>query len=219
MIVAFHGKLKSGKDTAGERLAQMVDLPSTRLSFAAPLKESAAALLDIDVQDWETYKNDPDVKIMLSVGYVEQEIVDDWDDDANPLVVSVEVPNLIREFTAREFLQRYGTESHREIFGSDFWVEQAVAQYRLRPDELCYVTDARFVNEAAAVRGLGGIVIRVLGADDNTGSHASEVGLPDDLITFEIDNSIRDDDFENLDSQLASIASMLGLPLKQEAFA
>lgn len=212
MIVGFHGKLKSGKDTAGERLAQLVDLPSMRLSFAAPLKESAAALLDIDVQDWETYKNDPDVKIMLSVGYIDAGLELDTEE-------YIEAPNVIRSFTAREFLQRYGTESHRDIFGGDFWVEQAVAEYRLNPNAFHYVTDCRFHNEAAAVRGLGGVIIRVIGADENTGSHASEAGLPDELITFEIDNSIRDDNFANLDSQLLGIASMLGLPIKREVFA
>ena len=25
--------------------------------------------------------------------------------------------------TFREFLQRYGTEAHRDVFGKDFWLE------------------------------------------------------------------------------------------------
>lgn len=214
MIIGFTGKLGSGKDAAGERLAHIVGLDTQRISFAASLKESSAALLDIDPRDWEAYKNDPEVKIMLSVGYVDEEYA-----APNGDIHELLAPNVIREFTAREFLQRYGTEAHRDIFGGDFWVEQALASYRVTNDELVYVTDCRFQNEAAAVRGLGGILVRVLGVDEAEVTHRSEIGLPDELITFEIDNSIRDDNFANLDAQLTSIAFALGIPLKSEALA
>lgn len=208
-LIAFHGKLGSGKDTAGERLAEMVVCPTERLSFAAKLKESAAALLDIPVEDWEKYKNDPDVKIMLSVG---------WTKEAPMIGVPdymLEAPNVIREFTAREFLQRYGTESHRDVFGTNFWVEQALSSYDYDDACLTYLTDCRFENEAVATRGLGGYVIEVIGPVDETGSHASEVRLPESLIHFTIDNTRRDDDFADLDRQLASVASLIGVPLNQ----
>lgn len=206
-LVAFHGRLGSGKDTAGERLAAMVDVPTQRVSFAAPLKQSAAALLDIPVEDWETYKNDPETKIYLTSGYEAVE---------HTLAGSIEGPKVIREFTAREFLQRYGTESHREVFGDNFWVEQALGGY-YTDNSLTYVTDCRFVNEAEAVVIRGGVVVRVIGANEETGTHASETPLPDDLITFEIDNSIRGDDFASLDNALITLANYVGLPIKQEA--
>lgn len=220
MIIGFTGKLGSGKDTAGARLARLVNLETVRLSFAAPLKESAAALLDIDPIDWETYKNDPEVKIHLTVGFRETPtyVASDWDADGNPIVFEVEEPNVIRTFTAREFLQRYGTESHRDVFGGDFWVEQAMRNYHRTPDTLYYVTDVRFANEAAAVRGLGGVIIRVLGENEETGTHASEAGVPDKYITFEIDNSIRDDGYANLEQQLQSILQTLGIPQRDAAF-
>lgn len=207
MILAFHGKLGSGKDTAGERMARMVDQPAIQISFARALKASAAALLDIDPLDWETYKNDPDVLIHLSVGYTTARGVD----------LDVEEPNVIRQFTAREFLQRYGTEAHREIFGSDFWVEQALSVVS-HWNDFYYVTDCRFPNEATAIRKRGGYIVRVHGENEETGGHISEAGLPDELITFEIDNSVRGDSFFSLDQQLLSIASYLGLPLKETVF-
>lgn len=204
-LVAFNGKLGSGKDTAGERLAEMSVVPATRLSFARLLKESAAALFGIPVEDWETYKNDPDVKILLQVGY-EDFILDDG--------TVLEQPRIIVELTAREFLQRYGTESHRDIFGADFWVEQALRNYYYEATGLTYITDCRFENEANAVRALGGVVVNVVGADDNTGTHLSEAGLPSNLVNFVIDNTQRDDDYQSLDQQLRSIASVVGIPVQ-----
>lgn len=213
-LVAFHGRLGSGKDTAGERLASMVAVPANRLSFAAPLKESAAALLDIPVEDWETYKNDPEVKILLQVGWTEEEVP-----TGDPhKTVTAEAPNIVREFTAREFLQRYGTESHRGIFGDNFWVQQALAQYQYSPShpELTYVTDCRFENEALAVLQLGGVIVAVIGENEETGTHASETPLPVGLTTFAIDNTTRDDNFAALDSALMSLCATLGLPVKKE---
>lgn len=215
MIIAFTGKLGSGKDTAGERMVNMVDLPGRRVSFAAPLKESAAALFDIPVEDWEVYKNDPDAKVFLAVGYTDPLLVVYEDGEA----YDVSAPNVIREFTAREVLQRYGTESHREIFGDNFWAEQAEKKLVSYEQEFIYITDARFENEALTIKRNGGLIVRVIGANDETGAHASEAGLPDEYITFEIDNTVRDDSFLNLDTQLAHIAQAVGLPLKASAFA
>lgn len=211
-LIAFHGKMGSGKDTAGERLAEMVTIPTERLSFARKLKESAAALLDIPVESWETYKNDPDVKILLQVGWTDERIPTDIPFGGD---LEVEAPNITKEFTARQFLQRYGTESHRDVFGTNFWVEQALSKYDYDDARLTYLTDCRFENEAIATRGLGGYVVEVIGPDDDTGSHQSEARLPEHLIHFTIDNTRRDDDFADLDRQLASVASLIGVPLNQ----
>lgn len=203
MLIAFNGKLKSGKDTAGERLAEMTEWDAIQVSFAKPLKESAAALLDIDPVEWETYKNDPEVRILLADG---------WRDGPE----GYEEPNIIREFTAREFLQRYGTESHRDKFGSDFWVKQALDDYYPMPGVYFYVTDCRFINEAEAIKNVGGIVVRVIGEDSDGDAHISEIGLPDSYIDFEIDNSRRDDDFYALDHTLVNLAQVIGLPIYRE---
>ena len=219
-LIAFSGRLGSGKDTAGERLAAMVDVPTYQLSFARLLKESAAALFDIPVKDWETYKNDPDAKVLLQVGWDEAEIVQDHTDDGDPITNPVDVPHIVKEFTAREVLQRYGTEAHRKVFGDDFWVDQAMVTYDANQERnkfLFYVTDCRFSNEALAVLNRGGVVVRVTGANEETGTHASETPLPNEYITFDIDNSIRDDNFAALDHMLKGLANYLGLPLKAEA--
>lgn len=209
MLVGFNGLKSSGKDTAGTRLAAMVEQDAFRLSFARQLKESAAALFDIPVEDWETYKNDPTVQIHLAVGWRDSGFTDKVFDGEE-----LQEPNVIRTFTAREFLQRYGTESHRAIFGDNFWIDQALDN-RIAfgsPSSLYYVTDCRFVNEARAIRDRYGVIVRVIGPEDESAdTHVSEAPLPDEYITFEIDNTIRDDGFVNLDRQLIGIASLLGL--------
>ena len=226
MIVGFGGALSAGKDTAGKRFANMIDMPSVQISFAAKLKASVAALLDVDVNEFDRWKNDPEVKLFLSDGeYVA------YEDDENHLVG----PLVIREFTFRTVLQRYGTESHREIFGSDFWVDQALSPAD-DPTILYYVTDVRFDNEVEGVKQRGGPVIQILTGDEpeiaeavrqdpegvetvfyydlKTGDpiHPSEV--PPVGFTHTIMNDVRDDNFRNLDNQLSALVMELGLPLK-----
>jgi hypothetical protein len=226
MIIGFGGALGSGKDTAGRRLAQMVDMPSVQISFAAKLKASVAALFDVPVGDFDRWKNDPSVKVFVSDGeYVA------YEDDENHLTG----PLVIREFNWRQILQRYGTESHRDVFGQDFWVDQAL-NAATDPDVLYYVTDVRFDNEVDGVVRRGGPVVQVLTGnepeiverfmqdhegvetvfyyDAETGDkiHPSEV--PPNGFTRTLMNDVRNDGFANLDKQLRDLALERGLPLK-----
>ena len=205
MLVGFSGKIGSGKDAAGIRLGYLTDWETEHLSFARKLKESAAALFDIDMEAWESYKNDPLVRIRLV------EIIMDCGTvpDGEELIVA--------DFSAREFLQRYGTESHRAVFDDDFWVEQAMKNYHRLPELVYYFTDCRFENEAQAIKQRGGVIIKVIGLDEETGDHVSESGLPEYLIDFQIDNNVRNDNFYNLDRRLASLCvNTLGIPIATE---
>jgi len=236
MIIGFGGALGSGKDTAGRRLAQMVDMPAQQISFASKLKASVAALLDVDVADFDQWKNDPDAKLYLAIGY------ETFEETVKGTVL--EQPKITREFTFREILQRYGTEAHRDVFGQDFWVDQAL-DAATDPSVLYYVTDVRFDNEVEGIKARGGEVVQILTGREpeieesrygvfptdfnghettvyfnkETGVeiHASEV--PPKGFTRRILNHIRDDDFAWLDHHLRLMALATGLPLKQEATA
>lgn len=192
MILGLHGKMGAGKDTVYERLLELYDFKTVRISYADKLKESVAALLGLTRDQIETYKNTTDAVVTFDGGW------------RGP----------IKRQTFREFLQRYGTESHREIFGQDFWLDSALPLPRYEEDldgqsrlvgptyndgALYVVTDVRFPNEAERIRRLGGAIVKVVGPDENTGDHASEQTLPCD---YTIDNTIRDDDFANLDHEL-----------------
>lgn len=208
MIIGLHGKMGAGKNEAARRLALLSALPVVEVSFARKLKESAAALLGCTVDDLERWKNDPASRVAV-LG---------WNTSAlGPQFTTYEAQ------TVRSFLQRYGTEAHREVFGSDFWLDVALpfdGDTNARgycdgyDDALYVVTDARFPNEGQRVRDLGGVVLGIRGPNENTGDHASEQTIECDEW---IDNIARDDNYATLDLALAGLLLRHGLALKVDA--
>jgi hypothetical protein len=182
MIVGLHGKKGHGKDATLERMKLITPDMFAHHSFAAKMKASACALLNIDLDTMERLKRENRPCITV------------WDGE-----------DVLEEITMRVFLQRYGTESHRDIFGQSFWVDLAMAPaLRDERDGLVPVfTDCRFPNEAEAVLSDGGVVFHIVGIDEEgDDDHPSEVVLPPRLITATIDNTVRDDGFASLDAQL-----------------
>lgn len=179
----------SGKDTVYARLAELhADFPVRRLSFADRLKQSAAALLNVDVDTLDNWKRNDAVWLEVCEQHAGG-------------MVSIRVQQSIREF-----LQRYGTESHRDVFGTNFWIDQAIEQAE-DENALYVVTDVRFANEAEAILERGGVMAQIYGPDEDTGSHASEQPLPASLITTVIDNTVRDDSYTQLDEQLLALSA------------
>lgn len=175
MILGLHGKMGAGKDEAAKRLALLAPIPVVRVAYADKLKKSAAALLGCSVDDLERWKNDSRVSLFLC-------------DEIGPM--------MDEQQTIRSFLQRYGTEAHRDVFGQDFWLDAALPIGRDYSSALYVVTDVRFENEADRIHELGGRVARVVGVNEDTGTHLSEQVLACD---FELDNRERGDDFKRLD--------------------
>jgi hypothetical protein len=112
------------------------------------------------------------------------------------------------ELTGRLSLQRYGTEAHRDVFGTDFWVDvllpltiddyervptwtrNFMGQLDQKAPEICVITDTRFENEAQRVRDLGGKIWEIhRGGQKVEDGHVSEMPLPPDLIDKVIYNS------------------------------
>ena len=168
MIIGVTGNLGAGKDTVGAYLVNAYGF--RRIGFADKLKESAAALFDVPVESWEEWKNNRRVRVVIET----ERYINAPAETAAAL-------------TAREFLQRYGTEAHREVFGYDFWVEQALKVTDLSDDNFV-VTDCRFDNEAEAIKKRGGIVIRVYRPGTGGDEHASEKALPEELVDYTLIN-------------------------------
>ena len=174
MIIGLHGRAQAGKDTVYERaLAIWGDWIVERRSFADKLYESAAAALGVEVADLQRLKTKP----FAFVGV----------EDPEPFY---------KAHTVREYLQRYGTEAHRDVFGEDFWVQQL--DLTGHSNRLVFVTDVRFDNEAAAIRRAGGKIIEVIGDKVGAYQHRSEAGLtdPPDYVIY---NTVRDDGYRALD--------------------
>lgn len=80
--------------------------------------------------------------------------------------------------TAREFLQKLGTEAIRNNLSENAWVNALMAEYN--PNENWIIDDCRFPNEALVVSHMGGKVYRI--NRTNVGplnDHDSETALDD----------------------------------------
>lgn len=191
MIVGLNGLKGSGKDTVGEYLERAYGF--TRASFAALLKKSAAALFDIDVDLWEKLKNDDRARVRLYRTY---------DSDGVPNATEV-----YADMSVREFLQRYGTEAHRDVFGDNFWVDALFSELGSTyygPDIV--ITDTRFENEITAVWGRDGVVVQIDRGLPAVDGHRSEI-LP-----AAVDARIRNQgDFEQLYAAVDEWATRMGL--------
>jgi hypothetical protein len=103
-----------------------------------------------------------------------------------------------RVVTGRAFLQRYGTEAHRNTFGEDFWLDAVLPAERADCDTLV-ICDARFENEVQRIRDRGGEVWRILrpGHENpaEVGAHASEQRIPDQYVDKTIVNDSEDENW------------------------
>lgn len=107
----------------------------------------------------------------------------------NPKVVgSARVSDLVADFgwdrakreclEVRELLQRFGTEAGRSVLGENVWVDALMRN--VQPGERVVVTDMRFPNELAAIRGAGGLTVAILRRDYGpVNGHVSETALAD----------------------------------------
>lgn len=189
MIIGLTGKRGAGKDIVADYLVGQYGF--VRVAFADPLKESVGALFGITREQIEKWKNDRYVSVSVSVGF---ELEDGY-----------QIPTAVLSF--RKFLQRYGTEAHRQIFGDDFWIDQTFEHIRrlLREGRDVIITDVRFDNEAEVITSVGGTVVEVKRPQNEVADdHASEQ-LP--LADLDIWN---DRDFDNLYAEVESILDIVG---------
>src|SRR5581483_8223489 len=160
MLIGLNGKLKSGKDTTFQMLhdfrkeRDLSPLPE-RISFADKLKDSAAAVLGIDRHTLDEWKNNEDIY------YAPRQDFPKGRNFFDDIAIADDISRRYK-FTVREFLQRYGTEGHRDIFGDDFWVDMALPKDLDHSQRLLVVTDMRFPNEARRVKELEGITVKVV---------------------------------------------------------
>lgn len=159
-LIGICGFAGSGKDQVGLSLAS---LGCRRFAFATALKEIAYAINPFIGE----YANDHG-KIIVH-GYL-QYVVDElgWDEAKKHPEV-------------RRFMQRLGTEGMREQVSKDFWIDRLdaarIEYLSVAPNEVHYITDVRFPNEAHYIKQDGGVIWRVVrpGYESKVDkSHASE---------------------------------------------
>lgn len=166
MLIGLTGAAGSGKDTVCRLIQEWGaenGLTVRREAFADRLKLSAC-------------------RIFFPLEQETTNAVATCDDLKEIGTITLSAPGRIPvQLSGREFLQRYGTECHRDVFGQDFWIDAALqdlsAAYTI-------VTDVRFPNEAAAVHKYNGELWRKASHGDEIAEseHASELALPDDQV-------------------------------------
>jgi dephospho-CoA kinase len=90
-----------------------------------------------------------------------------------------EVVDAFWNLTPRYILQKVGTECLRNVFDPEIWVKSV--EKRVTDGGRWVIADARFINEAQAVKRWGGLVVRVdrqiAGATGGIAQHASEIEM------------------------------------------
>lgn len=153
MIIGLSGYARSGKDTVADYLVENHGF--VKLSFATPMRESL-------------YRLNPDIRDMTGLVYGFQQAVNlfGWED------MKTHFPSY------RGLMQRMGTEVGREMFGEDFWVDQALR--KAPADANVVFSDVRYQNEAYAIQRNFGEVWRVERPGVSAANdHTSEKDLDD----------------------------------------
>jgi len=168
-LVAFTGPAGAGKSSAAKALVE--DEGWRLVKFADPLKSMLRALYRfVDV---------PDDGIEARIEGRLKEVVD-------PILMGL---------SPRHAMQTLGTEWGRDAMHPDLWV----TLWKRRAWQLMdrgvgvVVDDCRFANEAAAVRELGGLIVRINGRSQGlSAEHPSErIDLQPD-VTILNDGDVRD---------------------------
>lgn len=201
-LLGLHGAKQSGKSTAAMYIADWCKengFIASSAGFADKLKLSAMRIFEPDCTleeaiEWaDVVKTSAEISVYKSTEFS---------------------PGAGRSFSisGREYLQRFGTESHRDVFGDDFWVNQLLPygpndNWRdnfLADTDLAIITDVRFQNEARRIMQLGGTIWQIQRSDlQSDDAHASELPLPDSLVDVYIDNNGTLEDFR--DSLIAKV--------------
>ena len=161
LVLGIHGPSRSGKDTIYKILLEEFPLIKfERQGFADALKISAAKALGIEGNDAE---------LIARIDRIKE---------------SGQVVNPFNSVSGREFLQRYGTEAHREMFGNHFWLDQVIPNVNNpreryigfdRTCDVLVIPDVRYQNEVQRVSDANGQLWKInRNVKGHTTGHASE---------------------------------------------
>ena len=201
LVIQLLGFARAGKDFTATQLKlyyESIGKSVEILSYAAPMKQIAATLFDISLEQLDDFKN-RDRQVSIEVY--------DHNKDTQFYRDSIEI-----DITFREFLQRLGNEAVKPLFGDAVWanlMQQAISKSTA---DIIIIPDCRFTVELEAV---GGTTIRVLNsALPAPMQHASELELAEVSTDFVLDNTNYQEtsaDIAHLANQIYPLSNVVGL--------
>lgn len=221
-IVALSGPAGVGKSTVARALARLA--PTIDLSFvpdratpcdsplgARPVPSTVPRRAHLPTEGTVVSLAAPLKAMLRALGVPEECLTGSLADKERPL-------DVLCGRSARHAMQTLGTEWGCETMHANLWLrtwqEQAVRACTDHPYSLIVVDDVRFENEAAYLRELGAVVVRLFrGSIGYEGSHASEAGAVTYHAGVELDaherrDSPADCDRRNAQAVLEAVASV-----------
>ena len=163
VIIQIGGFKRSGKDTISQMIAnhyqssgKLVDI----FHYADPLKQIAASIFDISLEQLDEFKNNKTELYRFN---------------------TYEEPCKVTDF--REILMKIGNEAIKPVFGSDVWQKIMFEKIEKSEADIIIIPDFRFAVEHIP----NAVTIRINNSDIiNDTDHPSET----ELIDFDFDMSI-----------------------------
>jgi len=179
--IGLVGRARSGKDTVALHVVERHGY--TRVAFADRMRDAVKALnptirLDVDGLQWTC-------SLANGLEMYGWEGLKQYSPDV------------------RGYLQRMGTEVGRDMFGEDFWVEQALRVAGAY--EQVVFSDVRYPNEAERIRKKGGVLWRV----EREGIEKSDEHTSESLIeTIKVDSVVKNNG--TIEELFAKVDKLMG---------
>lgn len=173
MIIGLTGRYLSGKDTIADHLVAKYNF--RKVGFSDVMYDAVAGLMDITVEE----ASSPDEFKRYAKVSIEK-----YNEEGK-------FENGLGFFTWREFLQRFGTEMGRNVFGQDFWCDMFAKKYLMVPQNLV-IRDVRFNNEANLLKSMElntSHIWQVIRPGFEGDSHESELGIHEAYIDADVENT------------------------------
>lgn len=160
-VVILSGKMGSGKDTLAKKLERAFN-DNNRTVHIIAYADALRDELDKIVKLIKQFKQPDKIARALSVSEDEvKKVIAIFDTDYQFSEVNYSMKN--RPTRYRELLQYWGTEVRRKQ-NDNYWVDKVkdkIHKRLLYTDDIFIVTDARFVNEIAALKEFNPVSVRL----------------------------------------------------------
>ena len=185
LVIQLLGFSRAGKDWTASQLKAYFESQGKSveiMSYAAPMKQIAATLFGITLEQLDNYKNHH-LEYIIDITQLSD----------------FKVPVDIHNTNFRRFLQLLGNDAIKPIFGDNVWAKLAKANIDKSTADIIIIPDCRFTVELSEV---GGTTVRIVNNSlPPPMNHPSELELLNYVTHYSLDNtdhSLTSEDIETI---------------------